>query len=63
VRQRLEGRGELQADPRWKWVHRRAEECCLAHRAPGFGMRVPTENLSAVEVAHELIRLIQVSAV
>jgi predicted kinase len=44
VRERLSTRGELQGDPAWSWVHRRAAECCEAHQAPAFATHVPTDK-------------------
>ena len=54
VRERLRRRGEPMDDPRWSWVHRRAEECCAAHQRPDFATHVPTESRSLSVVAAEL---------
>jgi predicted kinase len=54
VRERLRHRGEPVEDPRWSWVHRRAAECCEAHRSPFFGTHVATESRSASAVAADL---------
>ena len=54
VRQRLRARGEPEGDPRWRWVHRRAAECCEAHQGAAFAIHVPTEQSSAAVIAAEL---------
>lgn len=58
VRQRLAQRGEPLEDSRWSWVHRRAAECCEAHRHPDFALQIDTEKLSADEVAGAIVRLV-----
>ncbi|MDD9946397.1 MAG: AAA family ATPase [Myxococcales bacterium] len=54
VRARLAARGEPAGDPSWAWVHRRAEECCLAHAAPAFAVHVPTEDATPEALAEQL---------
>jgi predicted kinase len=54
IRARLASRGEPHSEARWSWVHRRAAECCLAHRAPVFSPQVPTEGRSPAHIAAEL---------
>jgi len=60
VQQRLSARGEAVDDPRFAWVHRRAIECCEAHRSPAFATLVPTDFRSAVAVKSEVSRLARV---
>jgi predicted kinase len=59
VRERLTARGEPQGDPAWSWVHRRAAECCEAHRASGFATHVPTEKRPPTLIAAQLAALIR----
>ena len=54
VRERLRNRGEPIDDPRWSWVHRRAEECCAAHQRPDFSTHVPTESRPSFAIAADL---------
>jgi predicted kinase len=54
VRDRLARRGEPQGDPRWAWVHRRAEECCAAHQSASFATHVSTDVRTPSDVAADL---------
>lgn len=62
VRQRLASRGEPVDEPRWAWVHRRAEECCRAHASPDFKVHVATSESSPAEIAAHLKRQIEAAA-
>jgi len=59
VRERLKARGEPLGDPAWTWVHRRAAECCVAHRSPAFATHIPTDQRSPATIAAELAALVQ----
>ena len=54
VRDRLARRGEPHGDPRWAWVHRRAEECCAAHQGASFATHVSTDRRPPSGVAADL---------
>ena len=54
VRQRLAGRGEPHADPRWAWVHRRAAECCAAHAGSVFAEHISTVDRAPGEIASSM---------
>lgn len=62
VQARLAMRGEPLHDPRCAWVHRRAAECCRAHKRPQFAIHVPTADSSPEAVAAELLRRIRPAA-
>ena len=51
VRERLARRGRDAG----AWEHRRAEECCIAHRGPEFARQVNAER-SPEEIADEILR-------
>jgi predicted kinase len=59
VQARLAARGEPLHDPRWTWVHRRAAECCRAHKSPQFAIHVPTADSSPEAIAAELVQRIR----
>jgi predicted kinase len=54
VRQRLRDRGEPMEQSRWAWVHRRAAECCSAHRSAAFATHVAAESRPPSAVAADL---------
>ena len=54
VRDRLTARGEPRSDPRWAWVHRRAEECCVAHQSAAFATHIPTAGRAPAEIAGQI---------
>jgi hypothetical protein len=54
IRARLAARGEPLTNPRWAWVHRRAEECCVAHTDVAFAEHVSSETRTAVDIARFL---------
>jgi predicted kinase len=58
VRERLTGRGEPPGHPAWSWVHRRAAECCEAHRGSEFGTHIATEHRPPDVVAVQLAALL-----
>lgn len=60
IRERLERRGEPLHDPRWGWVHRRAEECCAVHALPAFAEQIPTEDRLPGQVAELLLQAVDV---
>ena len=62
VQERLAARGEPLEDPRWSWVHRRAAECCAAHREDRFAVQVPTENESPASIADLLAARVRAAA-
>jgi hypothetical protein len=53
---RLRERGVKLAGGESDWIVRRARECVEAHRDAHFGEAVETEDLSAAEVAEEILR-------
>ncbi len=62
VQERLRNRGEPVEDPQWAWVHRRAAECCDAHRSSEFGVHVPTEHRAPSAVAAAIAERIATAA-
>jgi chloramphenicol 3-O-phosphotransferase len=54
LRERLTRRGEPLGEPRWAWVHRRAEECCSAHEDALFATHVSTDSRPPSAVAADL---------
>lgn len=58
VRERLASRGEPLGDPKWSWVHRRAAECCEAHRSFAFAAHVPADKQPPNLIAAQLAALI-----
>jgi predicted kinase len=62
IRERLALRGELSDDPRYAWVHRRAAECCVAHRAKDFSIHLSTETRSPAAIAAALAERIREEA-
>lgn len=61
VRERLKMRGEPESDSRWSWVHRRAAECCEAHKASVFATRISTVDITPDEIAVQLLMKINTS--
>jgi hypothetical protein len=55
VRARLKLRGAEVTDPSSTWQYRRASECCIAHQDPVFAEQIPTQGLTAHEIANHLI--------
>ena len=54
VQERLAGRGEPQLEGRDSWVHRRAQECCVAHEDSAFGVHIPTAGRTPATIAEEI---------
>jgi hypothetical protein len=59
VQHRLASRGEPAHDPKWAWVHRRAEECCKAHARTSFAKHVPAAQAHPEELAAEIAHQVQ----
>lgn len=55
VYERLRQRGDLPGDPRSAWQYRRSAECCLAHDDSAFGEHISTADLTAREVALQVV--------
>jgi cytidylate kinase len=51
VRERLTGRGHKDVD----WQLRRASECCVAHGDAAFAEHIPTDGVTAEQVAERLL--------
>lgn len=58
IERRLVARGE-KAGPDLDWMRRRNIECAQAHRDPGLGEPIDTENRSARDVAAEILQRIR----
>jgi len=56
VKKRLAGRGTENSGSDIDWISRRIQECAEAHRDPHFGELVDTEELTANEVAEEIVK-------
>jgi hypothetical protein len=62
VLERLAARASAEARPVTAWEARRAEECCAAHRAPGFGEPVAAEARAPDAIAAEIARRLEAGA-
>lgn len=59
VHERLNRRAALATDSDMAWQNRRAAECCVAHRDAAFAQHVPTDGLTAEQVADQLLACIR----
>ena len=60
ILKRLERRSASSEEKRW--TRRKAEECVEAHEDPHFGEPIDTEDLSASEVADEILKRLRPTA-